>query len=304
MRLQVAVVSGLLLLLSAFPVLSQDSASCGDGAFLERVDSLYAELSRIPGDDLASFIGVEGYHAELGEIIESCRSTMELMASGVQETGTGTIDDPYAFNFFGEIESDDHWLVRISDRASQSLVGEDAGYKAVRLTVDLQCVQPQHLFCAPRTNYFNLLGDNAVVYEYESGLQVPNRIPNEFKMRNTELAKGGKTTVWLDYKVREDDSNLLLIYNSGRESAVFFSAEPAHGQIVNTIPITSIANPGVNIRSGPGTSNRIVGTFSGGQQADAIGRNNAGTWVQFDRGWVSSEWVEASGDIMLLPVSS
>ena len=81
---------------------------------------------------------------------------------------------------------------------------------------------------------------------------------------------------------------------------------PASGQVVvertNDVKIT--ATTGINVRSGPGTSFSRVGIFQTGQQATAIGRNSAGTWVQMERGWVSAEIVTVDGDLLSLPVTA
>ena len=305
MRLPVVVVIGLLLLLSAFPVLSQDSASCGGGAFLERVDSLYAEhmASWNTEDDLAAFIGVEEYHVSLGEIIEACRSTIELMTSGVQETGTGTIDDPYAFNFFVDFtgRGEDEYRIRVNNilRPYTNDRRDIAqGYESILITLDVQCVVPAHLFCSKVTpRWFRLVGSNGFVYSSEniSG--------------TAELGQGGKDSFLAVFHVQKDEKELRLFRtNQDTGEPWFLSAEPEPGQIVeqfeSKVTITSIANPSVRIRTGAGTvGHSVVGAFARGQGATAIGRNNSGTWVQFDRGWVSSEWVEASGDIMSLPVT-
>ncbi len=304
MRLYVVVISGLILLLSAFPLLSQDSASCGGGAFLERVDSLYAEhqASWDAEDDLASFIGVEGYHAELGEIIESCRSVVELQAAGVTETGSGAIDDPYAFNFFADVDGDTDWRLRVSQVAYPETIGGDSpadNGKFVVFVVDVQCVNPEHIFCEINSANFNLIGSRGIVYDYSNQEYVRGEL-------NAELAEGGKSSGLLAYHIHEDENNLRLAYYLDYRTRIFFSGEPAPGQVVvsEAAEITITSTTALRVRSGPGTTYAVVGSFPNGSEAPATGRNNAGTWVQFERGWVFAKYVNADGDIMSLPVSS
>jgi len=281
---------------------AQDSSGCADGAFLERVDSLYGEhlASRDADDELASFISVEDYHGSLGEIIEECRNTLELLASGVTETGSGAIDDPYAFNFFATLLHEDSEVrIRISDFVRESM-RSSPGFDVVGVNVDVQCVSPAHLFCEMSYGDFDLIGRNGLVYDttYRSGAL------------SVELAQGGKDSGFVVIEdVEESDDDLMLIYRPNMFSSsglIFFSAEPAPGQEVDergqAVTITSTTS--LNVRVGPGTSYSRSGVLPNGEQATAIGRNSAGTWVQFDRGWVFAQYVNASGDIMSLPVTA
>lgn len=54
-----------------------------------------------------------------------------------------------------------------------------------------------------------------------------------------------------------------------------------------------------NIRSGPSTSNNIVGTLAAGTTANVTGQSadvNGAVWYQIDQGWVRSDVVIVSGD--------
>ena len=287
-------------LLGASQLTAQDISGCADGAFLERVDSLYGEhlASRDADDELASFISVEEYHESLGEIIEECRNTLELLASGVTETGSGAIDDPFAFNFFATLIHDDSEVrIRVSDYGRGSMQSAP-GYDIVAVNIDVQCVSPAHLFCEIGYRDFDLIGRNGLVYDtsYRSGAL------------NVELAEGGKDSGFVVIEdVEESDSDLKLMYRPNMFSSsglIFFSVEPAPGQVTEERTVTITSTTSLNVRVGPGTSYSRSGTLRSGEQAAAIGRNTSGTWVQFDRGWVFAQYVNASGDIMSLPVTA
>jgi hypothetical protein len=60
----------------------------------------------------------------------------------------------------------------------------------------------------------------------------------------------------------------------------------------------------LNVRSGPGTSNPVVGKLSQGAQVTIVGRNAACSWVQVAgsvSGWVSSQYVVMDGACSSLP---
>ena len=62
----------------------------------------------------------------------------------------------------------------------------------------------------------------------------------------------------------------------------------------------------LNIRSGPGTNYERVGSLSFGERVSVIGRNNSGTWIQTDIGWVSAQYLSwpSATDFMTLTVTS
>ena len=58
--------------------------------------------------------------------------------------------------------------------------------------------------------------------------------------------------------------------------------------------ITATANRNLNIRTGPGTSYSPTGTFSQGQTAPVIGKNQDGSWILLSLPGGSSGWVSAA----------
>ncbi len=107
-----------------------------------------------------------------------------------------------------------------------------------------------------------------------------------------------------------DGSNILLIVSVHRQRywrddktadyrIKFSSTEPA---ATSELQIVSVSN--MNVRGGPGTQFEILGNLPRGADAVAMGRNNDGSWLEVETGWVFADLVEACGDILQLPVTS
>lgn len=289
--------------MSVVSIFAQDDASCDAEAIIERVDSIYTEyqVTRSTDDSLTAFNDVENYYNSLGDILDECRNIVELHASGVVEVGSGTFDDPYAFDYFGDtgkgyllkvsriVRPADQYISRYASAASQ-------GYEYVAFVVDVQCEAPEDDFCEISYRSFELTGDNSVVYDYSSSSSL-----------DVKLRPGGEDSGSVFFVVESDDSNLLLLFKQGYGSdLVVYSGEPAPGQVVegpasDGVLVTATTN--INVRGGPGTSYGIVGSFQNGQQATAVGRNTAGTWVQMERGWVFAQLVRVDGNLNSLPVT-
>ncbi len=282
---------------------SADADPCSAGSIIERVDTSYTEfqVTRSADDSLATYNEVENFYNTIGDILDECRNIVELAASGVIEVGSGTFDDPYAFDYFGDTSQG--YLLKISnivrpaDQYRHSW--DDAapqGWEYVALVADLQCVAPEGDFCEIGYSDFELTGDNGTVYDYvsySSSLDLKLRPGGE-----------GSGSVW--FLVQNDDSNLLAMFEEGyRTGLVVFRAEPAPGQVIerDSSDVTVTATTNMNVRGGPGTSYRVVGSFQNGQHAVAVGRNSAGTWVQMESGWVFAQLVRVDGDITSLPVT-
>lgn len=74
-----------------------------------------------------------------------------------------------------------------------------------------------------------------------------------------------------------------------------------------TITGTVIAEPSLNVRRGPAITYPKFGSLSNGQAIIVQARNSAGTWFYAITsvhmgGWVSGQYLNISGDKMLLPV--
>jgi hypothetical protein len=63
----------------------------------------------------------------------------------------------------------------------------------------------------------------------------------------------------------------------------------------------------VNVRSGPGTNYPRLGSITTGQSFEILGKNAAGTWLQFvydgDPAWVIADNVSVSGDLNTVEVA-
>lgn len=76
-------------------------------------------------------------------------------------------------------------------------------------------------------------------------------------------------------------------------------------------PVTLLATPksNGNVRSGPGTSNGVVGSLHGGTAITADGRNATNDWLHVtladgSTGWAAASLLTVTGDISTLPVLS
>ena len=128
------------------------------------------------------------------------------------------------------------------------------------------------------------------------------------------------------YRLPSQDSNRLAVVKPGEQDIAFgrdeagdwlqipggwVSAEQGlelDGDVMRLpitgragIIITAIRNR--SVRSEPNTLDRL-GTLQKGEEAIAVGRNKAGTWLQIENGWVFVYYVRTDGDIMSLPVTS
>lgn len=311
-RLMVVMLSVLLLVI-AVPALAQEDSEevaaseaepCSAGSIIQRVDGSYAEFeaTRSSDDSLTTFNDVQNFYDSIGAVLDECRNIVELAASGVVEVGSGTFDDPYAFDYFGDtgkgyllkingsIRPADQYKSRYDSNAPQ-------GYEYVAILVSVQCVSPEESFCELSYSSFELTGDLGTVYEarYSSSTL------------DVKLRPGGEGSGLVFFLINSDDTNLLAMHSVGYYSdPVIFRGEPAPGQVVegpggNTVTIT--ATTSINVRGGPGTSYSVVGSFQTGQQETAVGRNSAGTWVQMERGWVFAQLVRVDGTITSLPVT-
>lgn len=86
------------------------------------------------------------------------------------------------------------------------------------------------------------------------------------------------------------------------------SGESSTQSIAKTSPRDGVtitpANSFLTVRGGPSIASDIVGRLQSGEEAVAIGRNEAGRWLQIEDGWLARLGAKADGDIMSLPVTS
>ena len=310
MKKSIGFLFAMLIWVVVMPAVAQDDGSCEAESIVERVDGIYTEYqaTRTTDDSLTAFNDVENYHSSLGDILDECRNIVELQASGVVEVGSGTFDDPYAFGYFGD--TGQGYLLKVSDvvrPADQYRHSWDSavpvGYQYVALVIEVQCVSPAGDFCEVSSDAFELTGDNGNVYVYDYLLYSSSL--------DLKLRPGGENSGSVFFIIEADDSNLQLIfknpYDWSNSYLVVYAAEPAHEQdnpVNDTVTITSTSTTNINVRGGPGTSYAIVGSFRNGEQATAVGRNTAGTWVQMQSGWVFAQLVRVDGNLMSLSITS
>ena len=97
---------------------------------------------------------------------------------------------------------------------------------------------------------------------------------------------------------RADGDVMSLPVTSGESSTQSIAkTSPRDG-----ITITPIYN--ASVRSGPSLTSDIVRKLQRGEETLAIGRNEDGTRLQIESGWVLASFARADGDIMDLPVTS
>ncbi len=206
----------------SFSAVAQDI--CNGEEFFDRVDSLNSEYraSRTAGDDLAAIVSTEEYHTALGELIDDCRNFVELQTSGENEIGSGTIDDPYAFNYFANLGQIQARVTQLVRPANQHFRSPEQGNEWVLLTVEVQCIDPEDLFCDVNGVHFSLLGDKGVVYDFGDIGFSDNHL-------SIELTKGGQSDGTVGFEIAEDDSDLRLMHGR-RGNRVFLSAEPSLSQ--------------------------------------------------------------------------
>ncbi len=98
---------------------------------------------------------------------------------------------------------------------------------------------------------------------------------------------------------RADGDVMSLPVTSGESSTQSIAKASARDGITITPAFAAST-----IWGGPGNSFDRVGRLQGGEKALAIGRNEKGTWLRIEGGWVLAAWVKTDGDIMDLPVTS
>jgi uncharacterized protein YgiM (DUF1202 family) len=73
-------------------------------------------------------------------------------------------------------------------------------------------------------------------------------------------------------------------------------------RVDNSVQACVVNTPSLNIRNGPGTRWREAGHLLEGECFDLDGRNSDKSWAKFGRGWVSTYYLQISGDLASLPV--
>lgn len=242
---------------------------------------------------------------ELDRLQRSLNNIQTLCANvasgGTASEGSGTLQDPYVFGTAGD--SGEGFSIQLTGfirPADQVIRNENrfndrpgAGEVYVILELTIECDRNFSGRC--ETNYFDyeLVGDLGTIYG-------PASVVYDNKL-DVGLFAGGTATGGLPFLIRENDTNLKLLYrpNRFRDEFVAFEATPS---LASGVEITASAS--INVRGGPGTNFSVSGNLPAGESAIAFGRNSDGTWLQIAEGWVFSELVATNGDVAQLPVTS
>ncbi len=68
--------------------------------------------------------------------------------------------------------------------------------------------------------------------------------------------------------------------------------------------VSGVTTDILNIRAGPGINYAILGQLKQGEAVTIVGKSQDGLWWQIRRGWVSATYIQVSGDISPVPVST
>lgn len=98
--------------------------------------------------------------------------------------------------------------------------------------------------------------------------------------------------------------NASLIQANMAISSLAVVESPA-APVATSVPVSS--GPGLNVRSGPGTSYSVLGKVINGQDITLLGRNSVSTWVKIQtvdglQGWISASFVQAATPVSSLPI--
>jgi transforming growth factor-beta-induced protein len=115
----------------------------------------------------------------------------------------------------------------------------------------------------------------------------------------------------LDIRIAVTDAGVFL---NDSVQVIITDIEASNGviHVIDSVllPPFSVTNNrpnALNFRAGPGLNEPIIGTFPMEARAEAVARNEAGTWAQIslngELGWVYAPLTTLSGDLMSLPVA-
>jgi hypothetical protein len=292
------------LVLLALPTIAQNHDGCSVGDITERIDNAVTEYkaTRNETDAGEALNSAESLSDTIESITDGCSDVLATSTSNNDNTGTGSTTDPFKFNQYADDGTG--ILLKVSGiarPADQTIRNENRfndrpndGEEYVIIFVDIRCTSSRSDNCENNYLDFDLVGDNNVIYEYAS-------VVYDDKL-DINLRPGGEGSGSLPFLIESDDTNLQLAFHpSGYFSneVIYYSAEPSAGDGVIILSTSSL-----NVRGGPSTNFGLVGSLQNGEEAIAFGRNEDGTWLQLIDGWVFTELVETSGDVMTLPITT
>lgn len=302
---KIAIFSFLVLLTFALMPITAQNDDCDAESIAARVDEAYDSYAgnRDLEDANTALADVESLQETLADITVECSDALAIGSSSGTDGGSGTLIDPFTFNQFAD--SGDGIFVRVTGLirpADRTIRNENMfndrpedGEEWVIVFVDVRCAESRTETCELNNYNFDLSGDNGIIYE---GSFVVYDDILDINVRPGREGSGG-----LPFLIEDDDTNLALIfYPESRffsDGETYYSAEPSAED-----GITIISTSGINVRGGPSTGFGVVDSLQSGDQVIAFGRNEDGTWVQIQSGWVFAELVDVSGDVMELPITS
>lgn len=211
--------------------------------------------------------------------------------------GQGTFKDPYPLRNFEDVGDGINLRVVGLQRPVDPGSDMDApaeGQEYVIVSVELTCAADRSENCVVASWDFELAGDNGIIY------------PNAAEMNESAYDFAPNTEAFGDVLalVSTDDTNLVLLYYHWPTIPYTFPLVFATEETPEPGPVVSInATIGMIARVGPSSELDFTGVFNRGEQLLAHGRNQDGSWLEIQFGWVPTELIETDGDIMSLPVT-
>lgn len=125
-------------------------------------------------------------------------------------------------------------------------------------------------------------------------------IQNEpsFESEVIGILQRGKTAIALG---RNEDGTWLQVAEGWVIAKNVLTEEDIFSLSVTTLSVLITSTSSQTLKSGPDESFDSAGTLSRGVSTIAIGRNDLGTWLEIDEGWILATAGEVKGDVMLLP---
>jgi hypothetical protein len=296
----------LLVLISAYalPVNAQeDGSGCDSAELYERISQAYetysnAQSSRMDADEAIKT--TTALRDQITRELERCESLAAGPVDLDQPIGDGSLQNPFGFGQL--VDTGAGFSIQITRyiKPADNLIrnanmfndrpASDEVYVILELLVECH---PGQSRCD--TNYFDyeMVGDRGVVYSYPY-------VVYDDKI-DVSVLGGSSATGSVVFLVKKNDTNLRLLFKEGLfgRNVIALAAEPT---AADGVEVTATSN--LNVRSGPGTSYGVVGSLQSGVPTIAFARNQDGSWVQTAEGWLFSDLLSYSGDIMRLPVAS
>lgn len=235
------------------------------------------------------------------------------------EAGAGTFADPVQPGWiWGDGEG--RWI-GVSDyaRFGSEICIRSGGYckdikpgnEFIGVVVYAKCDAARRTRCNfSRYSEFELAGRRGIPYQPEGN----SVFEDYWTVFSEDLLPGSESTGLVFFQAPEDENGFIFGWTPDYSSdTIWFGplidySEPSQTTTTpESAPDRAFAQSNsLNIRSGPGTNYERVGSLSFGERVSVIGRNNSGTWIQIDTGWVSAQYLSwpPATDFMTLPVTS